>query len=406
MQSRWLPTKIIVTALLLLIPGCGGEHAPQPLSLDVQSLPAPTGEESLAPRLAIGADGRVVLSWLERAGNGGYALRFARLDESGWSSPEEIARGNDWFVNWADTPGVQPLADGGLMAFWLQKSGGSTYAYDVVMKHRTRAGTEWSEVFSPHHDDTRTEHGFVSILPEANGGFGMLWLDGRNTVDGGGMTLRYAAFDVAGKQRSASEIDTLTCDCCPTDAALSADGWVAAYRNRTEEEIRDIYVTRLTADGWSKPQPIHADNWHIAGCPVNGPAVAADGKQIAVAWFTAANELPRVWLAQSVDGGRTFGATVRIDEGAPLGRVELVFHPQYGLLIGWLEKAQAGASFRLRAVDADGGISQSTTITVLSAQRRSGFPVLVPYDGVVVAAWTAADNDRRVVKTARLVIGR
>ena len=35
------------------------------------------------------------------------------------------------------------------------------------------------------------------------------------------------------------------CDCCPTAAADTADGPIVAFRGRTADEIRDIYVTRL-----------------------------------------------------------------------------------------------------------------------------------------------------------------
>ena len=32
----------------------------------------------------------------------------------------------------------------------------------------------------PHHDKTRTQHGFVSMFEMPAGGLGLVWLDGRN----------------------------------------------------------------------------------------------------------------------------------------------------------------------------------------------------------------------------------
>ena len=43
-------------------------------------------------------------------------------------------------------------------------------------------------------------------------------------------------------------LDARACDCCQTDAAMTSAGPVVVYRNRTEEEIRDIYIARGTAE--------------------------------------------------------------------------------------------------------------------------------------------------------------
>src|SRR5690606_40682603 len=62
------------------------------------------------------------------------------------------------------------------------------------------------------------------------------------------------------------------------------------YRDRTVDEIRDIHVARLEDGAWRTLPAVHADNWKIAGCPVNGPAIAATGNDAVVAWFSAAND--------------------------------------------------------------------------------------------------------------------
>ena len=87
-------------------------------------------------------------------------------------------------------------------------------------------------------------------------------------------------------------------------------------------------MQRFTTTGWSGPSIVHADGWRIEGCPVNGPSVAARGAVAVVAWYTAAREEARVWLARSEDGGVTFGDPVRIDEGHPLGRVDVALAPE------------------------------------------------------------------------------
>lgn len=406
-----VPRAWVITLGLILSACSGGPDAEW---ITVEPLATPAGTESLAPRLAADAQGRVLLSWLEAADHETYALRYAWLEREGWSQPTTVAQGRDWFVNWADTPAVQPLGNQGMAAHWLTKSGPDTYAYDVVMRHSTDGGASWSAPFSPHHDGTRTEHGFVSLFPlNAAGAFGALWLDGRNMSQAGhaheagaareGMTLRFASFSAEGVRQEETLLDALTCDCCPTNVARAASGWVAVYRDRSAEEIRDIYITRRTDTGWSTPQPVHEDNWRIPGCPVNGPVVAADGDSVAVAWFTAANDQPQVRLAFSDDGGETFSAPVRIDEGLPLGRVAVVWHSQQGVLAAWLERTGARSALLLRRVSRDGTLRPAQRIVALPAGRASGFPQLILDGGDLIVAWTDAGNGRRV-RAARLVI--
>ena len=64
-------------------------------------------------------------------------------------------------------------------------------------------------------------------------------------------------------------IDSSTCDCCQTDVAVSANGPIAVYRDRTHDEIRDIFVTRFEDGSWQPGERLHADNWEIPGCPVH-----------------------------------------------------------------------------------------------------------------------------------------
>lgn len=379
------------------------------------ALPAASG--SLAPRLAATADGVLIASWLESRptaeGEPGHALRYARLGAGGWDAPRDAASGTDWFVNWADTPGV--FAAGELLvAHWLRKSGSSPYAYDVVLATSADAGTHWSTPRSPHHDGTPTEHGFVSHFV-TTGGFGLVWLDGRKTSGGGheghdehgaggGMTLRSARFDARGAQLDEQEVDDLTCDCCPTDIATTERGPLMVYRDRAAGEIRDIFVARLGAAGWETPRAVSVDGWHMPGCPVNGPAVDAVGSRVAAAWFTAAGDQPRVLLAWSADGGSGFSVPLRLDDGAPVGRVELVMRDDHALVI-WLEQAKDGAAvLRARRAWPDGTLGAPRTLATTAAARSSGFPRALRVGAAVHLAWTdVTATGAKQVKVARLV---
>ena len=55
---------------------------------------------------------------------------------------------------------------------------------------------------------------------------------------------------------------------------MTADGPVVVYRDRSEQEIRDISIVRLHDGKWSQPSSVFEDNWKINGCPVNGLSFA------------------------------------------------------------------------------------------------------------------------------------
>jgi hypothetical protein len=361
----------------------------------VQALPSPAGPASSGPQLTVSSKG-VLLSWTERAGSTSH-LKFAERTSTGWSPARTAASGTDWFVNWADVPSVMRLADGTLAAHWLQKSGPSTYAYDVRLAYSRDEGKTWSASFLPHHDGTKTEHGFASLFQVPGAGLGLVWLDGRAMQAGGGhdqhgegagaMSLRYAAFDKAWKQVADLPVDLRVCECCPTTAAVTSDGVITAFRNRTQDEIRDIYVARLENGKWTEPKAVHNDNWQIGGCPVNGPVLSARGRDVAIAWFTGVVPPGRVFVAFSKDAGRTFGSPIRVDEVSSLGRVDVELMPDGSALATWMEIGTP-TELRARRLQPSGARGQAVTIAQMSSGRPSGYPRIARSGSELVFAWT------------------
>jgi hypothetical protein len=412
LRMRMWPVRTSLAALLLAAALSAVSGAPAPLA--VAPLPSPAAAGSGQPQLST-SDRGVILSWIEKSGPRA-TLKFAERAASGWTAPRTVASGEDWFVNWADVPSVVRLADGTLAAHWLQKSGSGTYAYDVRLSYSEDGGRTWAASFTPHHDGTPTEHGFASLLPLPGAGLGLVWLDGRATsgeshgasaghgaADGtrGAMALRFATFDRAWKQTSEVVVDPRVCECCPTAAAVTADGPVAAFRNRGEEEIRDIHVSRLENGAWTEPAAVHADGWTIAACPVNGPALSAHGRDVAIAWFTVKDEQGRAFAAFSRDAGRTFGAPIRLDDGGSLGRVDIELLPDGTAVATWVEFADGRAQFRARIVERSGTRSAAMAIAGLEGSRASGYPRAAIHRDEAVFAWTQSAEGRLQVRTAR-----
>jgi len=400
--------SVLLCALTLVITPVHGE--PQVVSagaswlLNVTALSSPAAPNSAQPQLSSQGD-RVVLSWVERSGESA-TLRFSERTDTGWTEARTVATGADWFVNWADVPSVIPLQHESMAAHWLQKSAASTYAYDVRLAFSRDRGRTWSASVTPHHDGTQTEHGFASLFPMPGQGLGVAWLDGRQMkegahegMDAGNMSLRGAMFGPDGNEASEMAIDDRVCECCPSAAAVTADGPIVAYRNRTSDEIRDIYVSRLVGGKWTEPQAVHNDNWRIAACPVNGPALSAKGRDVAIAWFTAVGDEGHVYAAFSSNADETFGPPVRIDDVGAVGRVDVELLPDGSAAITWIEFADQRSTFRIRRAERNGSRSASLAVSAIASGRSSGYPRLARRGNELIFAWTEA-GDRPQVRTA------
>ena len=349
------------------------------------------------------------MSWVERDGQNA-TLRFAERTAGGWSAARDVASGANWFVNWADVPSVIRLANGELVAHWLQKSGSDTYAYDVRLSFSKDDGKTWSASFTPHSDGTKTEHGFASLFQMPNAGLGLAWLDGRAMKSGAGhdshgggggeMSVRFATFGRDWKQTSEMPVDLRVCECCPTTAAVTSDGPIVAYRNRTEDEVRDIFVSRLEKGKWTEPQAVHADGWKIAACPVNGPMLSARGRDVVIAWFTGQADQPRAFVAFSKDAGRTFGSPIRLDDTGAVGRVDIELMADGAAIASWIESVDQRAQFRLRRIEPSGAKSAAVTVSGLTGGRSSGYPRIAATASEIVFAWTDTAGAIPHVRTA------
>jgi hypothetical protein len=312
-----------------------------------------------------------------------------------------------FFANWADFSSVLPFGEGRLAAHWLEKSASGTYEYDVFVSLSDDGGKSWSQGARPHRDGTLSEHGFVSLVPAGAKGFALAWLDGRNFEKDAAdneMVLMSTAFDGNGFGEE-TLLDARVCECCQTAMAPIEGGFFVAYRDRSPEEIRDISYVRFVSGRWSEPRTLSDDGWHLTGCPVNGPQAAADGNRLALPWFTASKDDPRVQVVFSEDGGATFGAPIRVDAGRALGRVDVELKGD-GAVVTWLARSTRGGEVLARRVSPKGDASEVVTVASTGADRASGFPRMASFDGKIYVAWTEAESRQGPtrVQLARLAL--
>ncbi len=404
-----LPGVLVAFAMLT---GC--QQVPSPDSRTdaagntVTQWPLPAAAGAAQPDLVLAPDGRLLLSWIKPFDKARHALQFTTFDQRGqWQwAPKTIAVGASMVVNWADTPHIAATADGTLWAHWQQKTRGVGESQDIIVSHSGDDGMTWSEPVRAHDDGKAVEHGFVSFWPAASDRLGIAWLDGRNTAGSGHadhananasasasagmMSLRSATMDAASRLSEGLEIDAGVCDCCQTDVAVTARGPLLVYRDRTRDEIRDIYSTRQENGAWRTPQPVFANEWKMTACPVNGPAVAAERNNAVVAWYSAANDTPMLQLAHSTDAGDTFAAPVVVDTGeAVQGRTDVALDAKQAW-VAWLREDASGQSLWLAryAPDLSRELARIEIARLQGRGRGTGFPKLVARGGEAYLIWT------------------
>ena len=364
-------------------------------------LPSPAPANSSLSRVVADESGEIYLSWVSQDAEQA-TLAFARLTSEGWDAAKVISEGRDWFVNWADFP-VLSVDSSGMVAHWLQMSATGTYDYEIRARFYAQDKATWTEARTIHTDGISAEHGFVSMLPLNDGTTLISWLDGRETVHSeppGAMTLRAGIFDKSGANVSEWELDHRVCDCCQTSSAMTENGPIIVYRDRSQQEVRDIYATRLVDGAWTLPQAIYNDNWQIAGCPVNGPSVAAMNKRVAVAWFNAKDDVPKIQLVLSTDSGLSFSEPIVVESPNTNGRVDTTILDSGNIIVSWMDTA-GEAKIMLSRYDINGELLSTTEVAGSSPSRRSGFPIIEAVGNSVYVTWTDIDATPQV-KVARI----
>lgn len=389
----------------LALAGCAREHAAQTMPAGAPRTVAaphpfayalgkpepirfPFAGETVTPFIAADGDGGFLVSWVERHT---ATFNFAALRGGKWFQSRTIASGN-LLVNKADFPSIAAGGHGLLFAQWVERNG---HGSRLRLARSDDDGASWSAPVTPH-PALESEFGFASLLPLAGGAVQAVWLDGRALEGGeegrGEMSLHAAVLTKDNTLTNDAVVDPRVCDCCQTGLALAAGGPLAVYRDRSPEELRDISVAQRTAQSWSAPANLHADAWKLLGCPVNGPRVAADGRRVAVAWFTAAQDRPRVQLALSNDGGATFAAPVEIDEGHPVGHVDVALLGDGSALVTWVEESRAAARIDARRVNAAAIADPPIVVATGPSASALGYPRLAVSRDNVTLVWNGESS--------------
>jgi hypothetical protein len=313
-----------------------------------------------------------------------------------WSEARTIVAGRKLWRHPAEMPGMVSLGDGTLLAYWVEKGNDSSDEENVLVSS-SKDGVKWTTPLMAHKDRSPVQHGLVSIAASGPQEASLFWLQALKGEDGP-VSLMRTVVGADGKEIREEELDKDTCSCCPTSVANTSKGLVVAYRDHTPKDIRDIAVLRFESGKWSTSKILFPDKWEINACPVNAASVAAKDNRVAIAWYTEADDKPRVQLVFSSDAGTTFGKPTKVSTGDTLGYASTALNSDGGAFVSWIEEGANSAAAMVRLVSPAGVAGPA--LKILGGPRTSlGYPKLVRAGSDTWMAWGDAKSG---IKTAQL----
>ena len=267
-------------------------------------------------------NGGLIATWLEPLKpEGRYALRFATSDGRTWSAPGTIRESDRFFVNWADFASLVETREGTWLAHWPEKTAAHALRLSRDGLDLARSRPHLDPPRRLHDDTSATEHGFVAMNAGPSGADLRLARRAQHR--------RRIGRDVGADPQPRARRDARARDRTRCAHLRMLPGRAGPQRPTDSSRRGAIAAKAKSATSpcpaqengrWSEPRIVSADSWEHRACPVNGPALVADGRRVDLVWFTGVGGQNRVWLVRSADAARTFGARIRIDEGQTLGR--------------------------------------------------------------------------------------
>ena len=381
----------LLMTLALAVPGL-------PQALKLESVMNPAGPGSLQANWSLTREGNALLSWLDAAKDGSYTLRYSIRRGAQWSEPKTIAARRKFFRHPAELPEVMTLNDGTLMAHWVENPVEESEA-EFLYVSSSRDGEHWTAPALAHADKSMVQHGLASMIASGTREASLFWLEALGGEDGP-ISLKRTIVSGDGKTIKEESLDKDVCTCCPTAVVKTARGLLVAYRDHTPEDIRDIAVIRLENDRWTASKIVNADKWKINACPTNAATLSSRGDRVAIAWYTGAQDMPRVQLAFSSDGGTTFGKPVLVSTGHSYGYASVALNEAGGAIVTWLEQVATGRGTLLLARQISPAGAAGPVLQVAQGSRQNlGYPRLLQAGNETWLAWGTADPK---LQTARL----
>ncbi|MDP9055606.1 MAG: hypothetical protein M3N93_15095 [Acidobacteriota bacterium] len=359
-------------------------------TLKTEALTNPSGPDSSQVNWSVTQDGSAIMSWVESD-----TLKYAIRRGSQWSEPRTVAAKRHFFHHPAELPEVIAMPKGAYMAHWIEAPNPDSEA-EFIFVSASKDGVKWTTPAPGQRDKSDVEHGLASMVSNGDGAASIFFLQSLKGPDAPTSLMR-SVIGADGRELREEMLAADVCECCPTSAARTARGLIVAFRGRTQDNIRDIAVTRFENGRWTSPKIVFPDKWQLDACPVNAASVSAKGDKVAISWYTASGDKPRVELAMSPDSGADFSKAVVISTGNAYGYTSIAIDDAGGAYVSWLERGGDNAKLLARHVSADGTAGPVTEVAT-GARKTLGYPRLIRAGKETLIAW----NTESKVMTAKL----
>jgi hypothetical protein len=330
--------------------------------------------------LARAPDGSVWLAWIEST-PGGATVRSASLNPTTlrWSAAQRVATGPRILDVDTAPPALAVARGGRVTVAWTEGSAASPETESIFLSSSTDAGLTWT---APTPLTTESKANSLPVLTTlADGRVLAAWLDRRGRTTGDHDTRLYAR--IVGEPAGHDVlIEARVSEKSPPALVSFPDGSaLLSYRTLGDGTVRDINVVRYRLGRWENDHNLSRDEWCSPHCPASGSQLAASGGRVAAAWFTAAEDRPRLRISSSPDAGSRFLMPLSVDFGHPLGRPAVAMLHDGAIVTLWVEgeSSQAKgppAGLWLRRATPDYSLDPPVLVMAESTDRLRGQPRL------------------------------
>jgi hypothetical protein len=369
----------LLLILVWVVSLCSFAHSAEPTAApayEIKDLPSPAISGASTPALSRAPDGTVWLSWIEPTATG-FALRCASLNATTGLWREASTITTQVIPIEDNSPALTAGPNGQLTALWSAPPPTPRAPSLLYFGTSTDSGRTWTAPAPLTKESDATSHAALATL--ADGRVLASWLDHRDRKPGNRGPRLYVrvlsatpALDVL--------IDPLVSESASPALTTFPDGSaLLAYRGRSDSEIRDIHIARYRSGAWEESRVLNHDEWRVSPSFAESPQLASAGGRVASAWFTGADNNPRVQVSTSPDAGERFLMPLTADLGHPIGRPAVTLLHDGALLTIWREGASSErdaqpAGLWLRRVSPDFALDTPVLLAADAVHHIQGQP--------------------------------
>ncbi|MBI4988694.1 MAG: exo-alpha-sialidase [Rhodocyclales bacterium] len=373
------------------------------------------------PALAVGAalDGEGRL-WLARVENRLLVVSHSTDGGRSFSPPVAVTPQPEAVTADAENrPKIAVGADGIVHVTWTQNLGKPMTGH-IRYARSTDGGRSFSLPVILNDDRQVISHRFDALavddqrksLWDGRGRVAVAWLDARGRS---GRTANkspqtdvgvYAALSQDGGARFAPNhrVADHSCQCCRTALTWTAAGPIAFWRHVFGRNIRDFAIADLNGGPVLR---VTDDEWEIDGCPHHGGGIAVDGRgNLHIVWFTNGEKRKGIFHRRIAQTDFSKSAS-RLDMSAPLplgDPARQAGHPAVvaqgdRVLLAWREfDGRRFSAWAMLSHDAGATWAPPRKLAEAAQQADYALPLVDAQQALVV--WNTAAEGLRVLPVA------